>query len=403
MSGSLIFNGDMPAPTPVTTLRANLVSAVTAAAPGITTDLPASMIEDMVSTGTAILATIDQARVDAVNSVSPYGANAFLLPQFGSMFGIAQGAASNTSAYVIFPSTSVGPTTPGIVIPAGTLVSDGTNTYATQTATVTGSSGYTPAVLVVAVNAGSFPVPANSITQVKSALGNGITTCYNPNSGTPSVGAQTIQSYRQQIMQAFSSIGVGQIAYLLTQLQNVAGVIPRLTSVLQASGGWEIICSGGDPYAMAFAIYSSVLDLTSIVGSSISSSRDTTVSIVDAGNTYSVTFVTPPQQLAGISISWNTTASGFTAGPALAQAGSAAIVAYVNGIQVGQPLNLLMLTEAFQQATNSILPNSLLTTFDISITVNGTATSPTPGTSVIPGDPESYFYTTPGNVTITQE
>lgn len=402
MSGALIFSGDLPEPTPVTTLRANLVSAVTAAAPGITTDLPGSMIEDMVSTGTAILALIDQARIDAVNSVSPYGANGFLLPQFGSMFGIAQGAASNTSAYVIFPSTSAGPTTPGIVIPAGTLVSDGTNTYALQAATVTGSSGYTPSVLVVSVNAGSFPVPANSITQVKSALGNGITTCNNPNSGTPAVAAQSIQSYRQQIMQAFSSIGIGQIAYLLTQLQNVAGVVPRLTSVIQAPSGWEIICSGGDPYAMAFAIYSSVLDLTSIVGSSISSSRNTTVPIVDAGNTYSIIFVTPPQQLVGVSITWNTTASGFTAGAALAQAGTNAIVGYINGIQVGQPINLLVLTEAFQQATNSILPNSLLTTFDISITVNGTATSPTPGTSVIPGDIESYFYITPANITITQ-
>lgn len=402
MSGSLIFTGDLPTPTPVTTLRANLVSAVTAAAPGITTDLPASMIEDMVSTGTAILALIDQARVDAVNSVSPYAANAFLLPQFGSMFGIAQGAASNTSAYVIFPSTSAGPTTPGIVIPAGTLVSDGTNTYATQTATVTGSSGYTPAVLVVAVNSGSFAVPADSITQVKSALGNGITTCYNPNSGTPAIAAQSVQSYRQQIMQAFGSIGVGQIAYLLTQLQNVSGVVPRLTSVLQAGGGWEVICSGGDPYAMAFAIYSSVIDLTSIVGSSISSSRDTTVSVVDAGNTYSVTFVTPPQQLTGVGITWNTTVSGFTAGTALAQAGSAAIVSYINAIQVGQPLNLLMLTEAFQQATDFILPNEFLTTFDISVTINGTAVSPTTGTSIIPGDIESYFFTTPANVTITQ-
>ena len=402
MSGALIFNGDLPEPTPVTTLRANLVSAVTTAAPGITTDLPGSMIEDMVSTGTAILALIDQARVDAVNSVSPYGANGFLLPQFGQMLGIVQGAASNTSAYVIFPSTSAGPTTPGIVIPAGTLVSDGTHTYATQAATVTGSGGYTPSVLVVAVNSGSFAVPANSITQVVSALGNGITTCYNPNSGTPAVAAQSIQSYRQQIMQAFSSIGVGQIPYLLTQLQNVAGVVPRLTSVIQAPSGWEVICSGGDPYAMAFAIYSSVIDLTSIVGSTISSSRNSTVSIVDANNTYSVVFVTPPQQLVGVSITWNTTASGFTAGAALAQAGSAAIVSYVNGIQVGQPLNLLMLTEAFQQATNSVLPNELLTTFDISITINGTETAPNTGTSIIPGDIESYFYTTPANVTITQ-
>lgn len=402
MRGALLFSSGMPIPTPVDTLRANLIAAVTAAAPGITTTLPGSMIEDMVSTGTGILATIDQARVDAVNSVSPYGANAFLLPQFGEMFGIAQGMPTNTSAYVIFPSTTAGPATPGIVIPAGTMVSDGSHTYTTQTATVTGSSGYTPPVLVVATFPGSWPIPGNSITQVVSALGNGITTCYNPNSGTPSIGPQTIQSYRSQIMQAFSSIGVGQIPYLFTQLQNVPGVIARLIAVSQVSGGWEIICAGGDPYAMAFAIYSSVLNLSSIVGSQISSSRNSTISIVDAGNTYNVTFVNPQQQVVTVNVSWNTTASGFSAATSLAQAGSAAIVAYINGIQVGQPLNLLALTEAFQQATNSILPSSLLTTFQVSILINGTAVSPETGTSIIPGDVESYFYATPADITITQ-
>ncbi len=402
MSGALIFQSGMPVPTPVETLRASLVNAVTASAPGITTDLPGSMIEDMISTGTAILAAIDQARVDAVNSVSPFGANSFLLPQFGSMFGIQQGTAINTSAYVVFPSTTGSPASPGIVIPAGTIVSDGVHTYQTQSASVTMSDGFTPPVLVVSTMTGSWPVPANIITQVQSTLGNGITTCNNPNSGTPSTAAQTVQAYQLQIFQAFNSVGVGQVPYLLTQLQKVQGVVPRLTSVLEATGGWKVICSGGDLYAMAAAIYFSVLDLSSLVGSSISSSRNNTVTVVDAGVGYSVIFITPPQQNVTISITWNTNQTGFTAGGALAQAGSAAILNYINSIQVGQPLNVLVLTGIFQQATDAILPNAFLTSVNVTVSINGTQVSPDAGTSIIPGDSESYFYCNPQDITITQ-
>jgi hypothetical protein len=59
-------------------------------------------------------------------------------------------------------------------------------------------------------------------------------------------------------------------SYLKTQLWNVPGVSQRLVSVLQqAGGGWEIICGGGDNYAVAYAIWKALFDVSTLVPSVI--------------------------------------------------------------------------------------------------------------------------------------
>ncbi|EEF27062.1 conserved hypothetical protein, partial [Ricinus communis] len=73
-----------PVPTAPATLRQNLVNGVAATNPDYTANLPGGLIEDIASTDTGALVTIDQARIDAVNSVTPYGANAFILAQQGT-------------------------------------------------------------------------------------------------------------------------------------------------------------------------------------------------------------------------------------------------------------------------------------------------------------------------------
>ena len=102
------------------TLRANLVAAVAAQNPGYTADLPGSLIEDIASTDVGALVVCDQARVDLVNSLSPYAANAQLLIQLGNISGVQQGTTSNTSVYVVFSGTV------GFVVSPGFTVSDGT-------------------------------------------------------------------------------------------------------------------------------------------------------------------------------------------------------------------------------------------------------------------------------------
>jgi len=52
-------------------------------------------------------------------------------------------------------------------------------------------------------------------------------------------------------------------------LQKVPGVQANLVSVRPVGTNWEIICGGGDPYAVAGAIYESFFDFSNLVGSTI--------------------------------------------------------------------------------------------------------------------------------------
>ncbi|WP_420488937.1 hypothetical protein [Phytobacter diazotrophicus] len=57
--------------------------------PGLTTDLPGSLIEDIVSTDVGALLVCDQARVDLINSVGPLKTNLTMLNLLAQQSGIA--------------------------------------------------------------------------------------------------------------------------------------------------------------------------------------------------------------------------------------------------------------------------------------------------------------------------
>ena len=106
MSGfPIVITSAGPQPTPPAAIRAALVASVAATNPGFTSNLPASLIEDVSSTEVAGLSEMDQARVDAINSVSPYAANLFTLYQLGQIYigqGAAPGVPTNTSVNTVF-------------------------------------------------------------------------------------------------------------------------------------------------------------------------------------------------------------------------------------------------------------------------------------------------------------
>lgn len=250
-------------PTPPATLLAQLQAIATTLSPGITFNLPASLIEDISSTDTGGLVVIDSARVELGNSLTPYGANAFLLNQLGQIYGVPLGSPSYTSVYVIFN----GP--PGFVISQGFTVSDGTYQYTVQNGGAILSSGYTNQLFCLATSPGIWPVPTNTVTQLATSLPAGISlTVTNPVAGTPGTGAETQEDYQAVVLQAGLAASQGMARFLKTILKKVTGVQSNLISVLQQSGGgWEVICGGGDPYAIAYAIYTALFDISTLVGS----------------------------------------------------------------------------------------------------------------------------------------
>ena len=457
-------------PTDPSVIRQAIETAVAATNPGYTANLPGSLIEDILSTEVGGIAAIDSARVDLINSLTPYGANEFLLNQLGQIYGVQQGIGSNTSVYVVFTGS------PGYVIAAGFTVSDGSHQYVVQDGGIIESGGMSAGLFCLATTAGSWAVPIDTVTTLITSVPSSVTlSVTNPTAGLPGATAQTEEDYRAQVIQAGLAEAQGMPTFLKTQLQNVSGVQARLVSVRQpTSGAWEIIVGGGDPYAVANAIFTGIFDISTLVGSMLlvtgitnanpgvattnlnhgystgqvinisgvvgmsgvnntpltitvisettfsigvntTSSgayvsggivtpnlRNVAVSINDYPDTYVIPFVNPPQQTVGITLTWNTTSPNFVSPVAIAQLGSPALMNYINSIAVGQPINLFELQNVFQTAIASIIPPQLLSRMIFAVTINSVSVSPTSGTGLIVGDPESYFETTAANIVINQ-
>ncbi|MHB1659853.1 MAG: baseplate J/gp47 family protein [Acidithiobacillus sp.] len=396
MSIPLVMTAQGPVPTAPSTLQTNLITAVAAEVPDYTANLPGSLIEDISSTDVGALVVMDQARVDSVNNVSPYAANAYVLAQLGAQFGLPQGLPTNTNVNVVFSGPA------GYVIPPGFIVGDGTYQYLVQNGTVIGTSGSSQETYCVANQSGSWAVPEGTVTQLVTSVPTGYTiTVTNPQAGVPGLSAESVQSYRSRVLLGGQAIAQGFGNFLTTQLQAVSGVTPRLVSVRQVNAGWQVICGGGDPVEVAGAIYLGVIDLSTIVGSS-TSSRNVVAQIVNPPNTYSVVYINPPQQVVTMTVTWNTTLANFTASSEVNQLAAPAIQSLINSIQVGQPINEMQMIAAFQGAVSSVLSAQYLTTLTFAVSINGVPVSPETGTQIIVGDPESYFYASATGITVQQ-
>jgi hypothetical protein len=392
----VLFNSSGPTATPPATLQAALIALVAADRPGYTANLPGSLIDDISGTAVGALLTVDQARVDAINSVTPYGSNPYVLAQLSLQFGLPQGTAANGNAFVVFAGSA------GYVIPPGFIVGDGTNQYVIQDGGTIGSGGYSESLYVVATSSATFAIPAGSIDVIVTSVPSPYTlTVTNALAGTPALAPETVESYRARLLAAYQVSISGTQTYLKTLLLAVPGVSSRLVSVIQSGIYWEVICGGGDPYQVAGAIYQGVSQIGLLKGSA-TTPRNITVSIYDAPDTYSIVYVDPPVQAVTVTATWNTTLIDYTAAAALNQLGSLAIQSYINGIVVGQPINLLVMQEQFQAAVSSVLLPVNLTTLTFAVTINTVPTSPTAGTSIIPGDPESSFAISAAGAVVVQ-
>ncbi len=394
----LIMTESGPVPNAPATILQQLLSTVSAQQPGYTANLPGLLIEDISSTDVAAIAQCDQARVDTVNSLTPLGANAFLLLQMGQMTGVTQQGATNTSVQLIFTGT------PGYVISPGFLVSDGSYQYYALDGGVVGQApsgsalGTTPLLTFVATQPGSWAAASGTVTQIATSVPSEYTlSCTNPSNGTPGGTAQSESSFRAQVLQAWSTSAQGTPSFIKTKLGAVSGVDPRLISVQPQSGGGLKVIVGGtfDQIQCAYAIYQGVGDPSILAGSTISTARNNLVSITDYPDVYNIPYVSPPQQVVTAAVTWNTSATGFVNTSAIQQLAAPALAAYVNALACGQPLNVLDFYDAFRNAVVSVLAGPMITRLVIAISVNGIGVAPPSGSEIVAGDIESYFYADP--------
>lgn len=259
---SVLYDSSGPVPKTSTELRALVVANAEAQAPGITTELPGSLVDDMVSTEVGGLLVCDQARVDLLNGVGALSANEFLLNLLAQQAGIPP---INAAGYTSVPVAFSGP--PGFGIPQGFTVTDGTYQYALQTSIIIPTSGTTSPVTCLATVSGSWSVPVGSVTKVATSLPNNVTiTCTNPTTGIPGSSVETVEQFRARVWDAGMVTVQGYSAFIRTMLGKVANIEARLVSVVQNGSGWAIMCGGGDVYDMAWAIYKSAGDISRLTG-----------------------------------------------------------------------------------------------------------------------------------------
>lgn len=380
-----------PQPQSPSTLLTQLQAQALALSPGLTNDLPSSLIEDITSTEVAGLSILDQARVEAINSVSPNSANAFILTQQGRALGFQLGLPTNTSVIVVFTGT------PGYVIPAGFRVGDGSHVYAVLSGGVIGSNSNSLALTAVSVAPGPFAVPANTVTQLLTSPGQ-IQSVNNPQAGIPALPPESWGSFRFRVQQGQLADCTTGPRLFKTLIGNVPGVPSNLVAVQAAPGGFRVIVGGGgDVIQIAYAIFSALGGNPSSIlqGSAIDPTRNIVVTLYDPPDQYQITFVQSPAQALTANVTWNTSQPNFVGGAAFPSLTQADMAAYINSLSPGQLINVLELNELFADDVAPVLPTALLDRLVFALSINGVPTPAGAGTYGVAGDPESYFTTDP--------
>ena len=267
-------------------LRNRLITLVAGNAPDYTANLPGSLIEDISSTDTYALVESDSFLVDLVNSITPYGANAYLLNQLGVLYGVDSQPITNTSVYVVFS----GP--PGYTIAQGFIVGDGTYQYVCQSGGIIGVNGTSLPIYCLATVQGAWPVAPNTVVQMITSVPASISLIVNnPVAGIPSQSGEPISVFRERCYTAGLAASTGMARYLKTLLANVPGVQNRLVSVQEQEDEevFIIIVGGGDAYQVAYAIWSAHFYTQGLSGAEIrvggmSNTNPLTITTVDNHN-----------------------------------------------------------------------------------------------------------------------
>ncbi|MXV44308.1 hypothetical protein GS501_04515 [Saccharibacter sp. 17.LH.SD] len=457
-------------PTAPDDLRNELINRATARAPGLTANLPGTLIEDMASTAVGALAQADQMKVDQINSVSPLNANAAWLDQFGEIYGVKRGAGANPSAYVTFIGT------PGLFLGKGFQVSDGTHIYETQKNVTLPSDGTLGDVYVLAVQPGKYVTPAHSITQIVSNYQNNASlTVTNPQPATVGSDPESDSSSRARILQAGQATTQGTPNFIKTCIQAVPNVIPRSVSVPIITDNaniplaYRVTADGGDPQQIAGAIYESCFDLLTLQGSVnalgsatqddpctitttlthgltsgqtvsidgatgmtaingeftatvldayrftipvdtrssapysgggvlLTNDRNIMATVQDGADSYPITFVRPLQQNVRLVIFWQTSAVNILDNEAAGDVIAPQLADYINNLAVNEPINILQLNAVFESSLLELIPSNQITRLHFDVYIDGILTPPEGQSTVILGDPESYFVTSSDHI-----
>lgn len=355
------------------------------------TDLPASLVEDLISVMTKGMMQVDAIGVEAINSVAASTMHGATLHALGQERGLFRGEAVNTAVYVRFTGDK------GMYIEPGLTVTDGAHQYYTQHSTVLDSTGVSPLVYCYATEPGAWAIPTNSVDAIATSVPKYQTlTCTNPSPGIPGESQETTGVYRERVIAA--GLGAtGSPNYLKSELLKIPGVQERLVDIRPD----RIIVGGGDNFLVAGAIAESVLHF-GLLGSEIDSNRDIITPIKSLPDIYKITYINPPLQRLGLRITWNSAYATDLMQTSIAALAAPNILTYINSIKVRDPLNVDILKEIFIDSVVSILPKPTINRLLVDVYIDGVLTPLDTGKNTVSGDIEGYFYANDSDIEVVR-
>ena len=397
---SVVIGPSGAVPKTSSELRELVVSGATSLSPGITTELPGSLVEDMVSTSVGAIMVCDQTMVDLINSVTPYAANIPMLNHLGEIYGIPRSESVNTAVYVVFSGV------PGYVVPRGLIVSDGDYQYSVQNNCLITESGKTSPVYCIATSEGNWPVPAGTVNQIVTSVPSAMRlSVTNPGTGIPGREASGEQEYRARVMEAGMFAVQGTPSALKVALCKVSGVQPRLVSYRQIrEKEWAVVVGGGDSCEVAHAVYSVIPDVSrltvDVTETGDNEPERETVTIMDFPDSFQIGFLRPYQQIVTIIVVWDSVDGIYVDPAGVSILAVPTVIDYINNITVGMPVNIFYLQTIFQNAIKTVVDAEQLSLIRINIAVDGVVVPPDENTGLIHGGRYGYFFTDISNVVV---
>ena len=130
--------------------------------------------------------------------------------------------------------------------------------------------------------------------------------------------------------------------------------------------------------------------------------RNQVIPLINYPDTYWILFVVPVSQTVTIACNWSTIAPNFTANTAVQTSVSTAWATYINSIAVGQDINTYELNQIFLDTVSQYVNPGFISALSITVSINGTPTSPLSGTGLIQGDSEGYFTCSTAGIVLTR-
>jgi Baseplate J-like protein len=371
----------------VETIRTNLQNAVVARNPNIRTTTPGGLFSGWLDTSVAPVRENQQSCAELVNSISPQFQNEILLNQWGSLFGLVRGDATRRSVYVTFYGAT------GFYINKDLLVSTADDKYkfkVIEGGVIANSGNVTLWCVSVSDEDYNVPMPANSVTKIQTSIPTDYgVTCTNLSEGFLGTEQETLEDYRARCMLSQLRTGTSCVDYAKELIAIANNNQQRLISIQPTDTGYKIVCGGGDLMAMAGAIFKSGIS-TPLLEHGIHAGRNQTQQVISHPNLIPVKFVLPVALTVSLTLTWNTQSVTLIPDSTVAGTTSQLIANYLNGLVVGQKINLLEIKRVFQDAFDSISDSRFLSKLAISLSINGITQTPDVGTELITIDTEGY-------------